>query len=87
MPWDLISARELAFPGLDIQMDDAATVNDERLSKSTKKSKRKLFISAIAVYSVWQKSTIIFPSYITDFCLPPSYSSFERNMHIPVNHY
>ena len=37
--------------------------------------KRKPFISAIAVHSMWQRSKHLFPSYITDFCFPPSYSS------------
>ena len=33
---------------------------------------RKAYISAIAVYSIWQRTKYLFPSYITD-PLPPSF--------------
>jgi hypothetical protein len=33
---------------------------------------RKSYISAIAVYSTWQRTKYLFPSYITD-PLPPSF--------------
>jgi hypothetical protein len=38
---------------------------------------RNPYISAIAVYSTWQRSKCLFPSYVTDFCLPPSYHQID----------